>query len=319
MQHGAVTLAREFLNRNGKPDLFLASDILDLSSFLALTREQTARIPSAIYFHENQLAYPWSHKERNVSSQKAFLAAIHLQSALAADAIFFNSDYNRRTFLDGLKEVLTSFSDDTDNESVEQIRKKSSILPLGMNLKALDSEAPEPNRRPLILWNHRWEYDKNPEAFFAMLRELKKRGMDFGLVVLGECPDVVPDIFSQAQVEFFEHIEHWGYVKSRDEYAQWLHRADILPVTSNQDFFGESIAEAIYCGCQPLLPKRLAYPELVPEDFQVFYESQSDLIEQLAQALQEPKPQWMTKLSQSMQRFDWSEQITVYDTALESL
>ena len=29
---------------------------------------------------------------------------------------------------------------------------------------------------PVILWNHRWEYDKNPEFFFNTLSKLKKNG-----------------------------------------------------------------------------------------------------------------------------------------------
>jgi len=40
-----------------------------------------------------------------------------------------------------------------------------------------------------------------------------------------------------------------------------------LPITSNQDFFGGSVVEAIYCGAYPILPRRLTYPELLPKEY----------------------------------------------------
>ena len=60
MHGGAVTLAKKFLESGAKPDPLLVTDMLDLTTFLALTRQKTARLPAAIYFHENQICYPWS-------------------------------------------------------------------------------------------------------------------------------------------------------------------------------------------------------------------------------------------------------------------
>ena len=70
MHGGAVTLARKFNEGEYKPDLILASDMLDLTTFLTLTRRRTAGIPVALYFHENQLAYPWSPDDRDVAQQR---------------------------------------------------------------------------------------------------------------------------------------------------------------------------------------------------------------------------------------------------------
>src|SRR5438034_831936 len=38
------------------------------------------------------------------------------------------------------------------------------------------------SRPPVILWNHRWEFDKNAGAFFAALEALVSRGQEFRLV-----------------------------------------------------------------------------------------------------------------------------------------
>ena len=65
MHGGAITLAESFNNSDWNPDLILCTDMLDLTTFLSLTRKKTKHIPVAIYFHENQISYPWSPKDRD--------------------------------------------------------------------------------------------------------------------------------------------------------------------------------------------------------------------------------------------------------------
>ena len=70
MYGGAVSLARDFEKLNIRPDLILATDMLDLTTFLALTRQETAEIPTAVYFHENQITYPWSPNDEDVKLKR---------------------------------------------------------------------------------------------------------------------------------------------------------------------------------------------------------------------------------------------------------
>ena len=58
MHGGAVTLASAYRESGFAADLLLATDMLDLTTFLALTRDLTAGLPVALYLHENQLTYP---------------------------------------------------------------------------------------------------------------------------------------------------------------------------------------------------------------------------------------------------------------------
>ena len=92
-----------------EPDLLLVSDMLDLTTFLALTRKRTATIPTALYFHENQLSYPWSPNGTNPAQQRAHYAFINYTSALAADAVLFNSGYHLEVFNDQLPDFLKGF------------------------------------------------------------------------------------------------------------------------------------------------------------------------------------------------------------------
>src|SRR5690606_14288183 len=63
MRGGAWDLAERLQHRLNEFDLILASDMLDLNRFLGCLSK---RLPTGIYFHENQLTYPWSKHDRNL-------------------------------------------------------------------------------------------------------------------------------------------------------------------------------------------------------------------------------------------------------------
>jgi len=323
MHGAAVTLAQQLLQRQMQPDLVLATDMLHLPVFLSLTRHRLRDTPVALYFHENQLTYPWSPTDADVQHQRDnHYSFINYASALAADRVFFNSQYHRRSFLEALPEFLQQFPDFQNAETVDTIRRKSEILPLGMDLSKFDDFAfTSQNETPLLLWNHRWEYDKNPELFFETLFALDAEGLDFELVVLGESYRNAPPIFAKAKEKLAYRILHFGYAEDFSSYAHWLWRADIAVTTAVQDFFGGSVVEAIYCQCFPLLPDRLAYPEHVPEELHalVFYESAEELETKLRTLLQQSNyGNYLLVLSNFVKKYDWSIKSFTYDEALES-
>lgn len=325
MHGGAVTLARQFLASGCEPDLLLASDMLDLTTFLALTRKKTARLPTALYCHENQLTYPWSPTDADPGQRRdAHYAFINFSSALAADAVLFNSRYHLESFNQQLPAFLKSFPDQNELESLPLLAAKSAVLPLGLDLQRLDLHRPEQpiaaGKPPLILWNHRWEYDKGPEEFFAALYLLQEEGLDFEVAILGESYRKAPPVFAEAQRRLGERIVQFGYAKDFADYARWLWRADILPVTSTHDFFGASVVQAIYCHCTPLLPRRLAYPEHLPESLQgrFLYDGFDDLLGRLRELLRNPSRE-TGELPAHVARYDWGELAGRYDEIFESL
>lgn len=330
MHGGAVTLARKFLARQNHPDLFLATDMLDLTTFLALTREKTSRIPAAVYFHENQISYPWSPDDRDkVHKRDKHYGFINYTTALAADAVFFNSRFHLRSFQEGLPRLLKHFPDYRELESVKRISRKCSVLPLGLDLEKFDRFRPVlsgnpkdyPSNPPLILWNHRWEYDKNPSDFFRALFLLEKRGLKFNVAVLGENFSKSPDDFEEARRKLGDKVIHFGYALDLADYAGWLFKADILPVTSNQDFFGVSAAEAVYCGCYPLLPKRLSFPDVVPADTfpDNFYESFDELVDKLNTAVLDIHRIRKVDLSDTVKKYSWRIMAPQYDRMFEKV
>lgn len=322
MYGGAVSLAKQFMDSDLMPDLILATDMLDLSTFLALTRRRTHQIPVVLYFHENQITYPWSPTDADVSlgrnNQYGF---INYTSALAADRICFNSGFHREAFLSALPDFLKQFPDHREPQNTELLREKSEILALGLNLNQFDStpEGPKP-KEAVLLWNHRWEYDKDPDLFFKVMYQLAEEGLPFKLVVLGRDYHKMPPVFAEAKDRLQDKILHFGYAESKADYGKWLKIADILPVTNRQDYFGGSIVEAIYCGCYPILPDRLAYPEHIPAPLQKkhLYQNTEELVQKLRSTIRSVEEIRADKSYPNfVGHYDWSILAPQYDGFFE--
>ncbi len=324
MHGGAVELAKQFNEKKETPDLILGTSMLDLTTFMGLTQERSAGIPMAIYFHENQLTYPWSPQDRDKKKKRDnHYSFINYTSALAADQVFFNSEYHKTSFLNALPKFLNQFPDKKGKENVQLIRDKSSVLHLGMDLERFnefrDSDK-EKQSEATILWNHRWEYDKNPEEFFETLFSMKEKDIEFKLIVLGEQNDVNPPIFDEAKERLKEEILSWGYAESFEEYARWLWRADIQLVTSIQDFFGGSVVEAMFCDCFSLLPNRLAYPEHLPDELdREFLYEEGELEARLETAIKSVMGLRKVDYQSIVKKYDWRELIGEYDKNLASV
>ncbi len=317
MQGGAVTLARLFAERKLQPDVILASDMFNLATFRALTRLDAT--PCAVYFHENQLTYPQNSRQRH-GWQYGF---VNYVSALTADVVYFNSVFHQAAFLDELPRMLKHFGDYNELATVEQIRAKAQVLPLGLDLRRFDAHQVDrdPSQPSLILWNHRWEADKNPDLFFAVLYRLANEGIAFRVALAGENFQQEPTNFEQARRELGDRVVHYGYVADFAEYARLLWSADYVVSTANQDFFGIAIAEAMYCGCIPLLPYRLNYPALMPDAFKsACLYSANDLYTLLKRHLQgEISVDNINPLQEFITRFDWQRMAPQYDAALTRL
>ncbi|MDW3645576.1 MAG: DUF3524 domain-containing protein [Bacteroidia bacterium] len=326
MHGGAHSLAVQYLESDFKADLILATDMLDVGLFVALARKKVKDTPVALYFHENQLVYPWSPDDADVSLKRdRHYAFINFSSARVADRVFFNSRYHLEAFFEALPSFLKAFPDQRQLEAIEEIRRKSEVLELGLNLGFFDSFRPGKkvkNKVPVILWNHRWEYDKDPDSFFETLFHLKKEGQEFKLIVAGEAYKRQLPIFDRARKELKEEIVHWGFVENREAYAKLLFQSDIIAVTSLHDFFGVSVVEAIYCGLYPILPQRLAYPEHIPAEFHptYLYQSKEDLFQKLSTLLENPAQiEVEVFLQRVVGRYDWSQISSIYFRVLAGI
>lgn len=260
MRHSAVTFAERIKQRiveGNEWDVIFCSDMLNLAEFLGLSPQSVQKLPAVVYFHENQLTYP----VRCESQRDYHFAMTNMTTALAANSVWFNSTFHRDSFLETLAAFLQKMPDCRPIDAIESIRSKSLVYPPGVKgLSERTQRKPGPLR---ILWAARWEHDKNPEDFFEALKILKAKGVDFRVSVIGQQFQQVPEVFEWAHKHFCRHIDRWGYQKSRPEYENALKEADVFVSTAAHEFFGISAVEACLAGAYPLLPKRLAYPEIL--------------------------------------------------------
>ena len=249
---------REKLNRHY--DLIVATSMTDLATLRGLM-PSLARIPTIVYFHENQFAYPISENHRHKSNIiNAQLNSVF--SALAAHKLLFNSNYNRHTFFSGAQALFRRMPDGVKPNILDQCESNAQTLAVPITLSP--PQMIKKQSSPLeIVWNHRWEYDKQPEIFFQSMLRLSEQGHYFRLHVVGQSFRTVPACFSEAKVQLANHIASWGYLPD-DHYHQILSQAHIVVSTAAHDFQGLSMLEAISRGCVPVAPRRVAYPEYIP-------------------------------------------------------
>lgn len=286
MRHSAITFTgrvERLFNDDMRWDLIFCSDMLNLAEFAGLARREIADLPKVVYFHENQLTYP----VRAGDERDCHFAMTNLTSALAADAVWFNSQFHMDSFLDALVRFLRAMPDHQPKAAIEKIRLKSSVHPPGIEyLRPRRRRKPGPLR---ILWAGRWEHDKNPQDFLEAMTLLKARNVQFRLSVIGQSFRDQPPVFSRARDEFKDLIDHWGYQESREDYRRALYEADVIVSTANHEFFGIGLLEAVSAGVYPLVPERLSYPEIlglrrIEGTEQFFYDGTvHDLSEKLSQ------------------------------------
>ncbi|MGM0952847.1 MAG: tRNA-queuosine alpha-mannosyltransferase domain-containing protein [Pseudomonadota bacterium] len=242
-------------------DLVIATSMVDLASLKGF-HPHLSSTPCLLYMHENQFAFPVSSKQRSSAEPQV----VNLYSAIAADAILFNSAWNEESFLSGAWQFLDKMPDGVPDGLIANLQAKSHVVPVPIEDHLF---APDPGPTnwhcPHLLWNHRWEYDKGPERLLNFLEVLEERRLPFRLSVVGERFRNYPKVFDEIRDRFAGRIEHWGFLESRADYDQLLREADIVASTALHDFQGLSMLEAMASGCVALAPDRLAYREYVPD------------------------------------------------------
>lgn len=242
-------------------DVILCNDMLSVADLRSLMPAGMRDVAIVCYFHENQLTYPISEEQ-----ERDFQYGMtNITSCLAADSVWFNSRFHRDDFLKAVGGLLRKMPDHVPRGIVDSIRRKSAVTPppvdVGPRKLAIGKSANEPLR---LLWCHRWEYDKNPEPFFKTLLRLDEAGYEFELVLVGEQFRTAPPTFESSWARLQGHVTHAGYLPNREDYLAMLARCDVVISTAIQENFGIAVVEAMLAGCQPLLPNRLSYPELIP-------------------------------------------------------
>ena len=331
MRGAAITLARQYAELR-PADVILATDMLDVTTFLALTRWQSPAAPLILYMHENQFTYPLPENdgERRTSQQPGRgneqFGFINLVSMLAADRIVFNSSFHREELLARLPRFLAMMPDQHELDCVERVQARSEVMYPGIQVDDLGTSGGvskhcgEGSQPPLVLWNHRWEYDKNPRAFFTALQRVLEQDVVFQVALCGECPGRIPNSFETGIRALGDQVIHAGFLPRRD-YVAMLRRATVVVSTARHEFYGISVLEAVAAGAIPLVPRRLSYPEVLPQQAhpRCLYVDDDDLAHKLARVLRDPVG-WRVGMdglaAEVMRRHGWDQLASAYDALL---
>ena len=314
MRMGALALSDELDKLEQWPDVFLFSDYVNLPSLMGFTPRLT-QTPSILYFHENQLTYPM----RKGKKRDFEFCAINVLSCLIATKCMFCTRQQMESFLDGIEGFL-KHDDTIDPVSViTQIEDKSTVIPVGIDKAPFDrARANRKNRKgkPLrVVWPHRFEHDKNPDDFFSVLLELADEGLLFEIIACGRTYGDIPPIMIEAKEKLGSRIIQWGFLE-RAKYAEALASSDVVVSTAYQETQGLAVIEAILSGCDPLLPNRLSYPEIIGDELckDHLYQNKSELKRRLRCMMRNPDRVRATSNHHAeMERFCWSNVAPKFD------
>ena len=320
MRHSAVTFAERLKGEDGPLpgsfDALFCTDMLNLAEFRGLAPLWVAQLPAIVYFHENQLTYP----VREERERDLHFAMTNITSCLAADRVWFNSDWHREEFLKALAAFLKKMPDYAEDFPLGALHRDSEVQSPGVETCPCPPGQRQWDAPLRIAWVARWEHDKNPELFFDSLLELDARGIDFRVSILGESFTEIPECFHRAREKLASRIDHLGYAKTRREYWQILSDCDVVVSTARHEFFGIAILEAVSAGCFPLVPDDLAYPETLGRNTaNVFHDcTVKGVAGRLAELAGGAQRKWMTAIP-DVSRYAWRLRAAEMDRRVEEL
>ncbi len=253
-------------------DAIFVTSLMSAADLRALLPAALRNLPLILYMHENQAAYPESpystassestqHGDRDVH-----FALTNLTSILAADRVFWNSQWNLRSYLAGIESLLRRGSDVQVGDVRSRIEARSAVIwpPVEVPEELLAGGVLHNESRPVnVAWPHRWEHDKGPDELLAVAERWSEE-LDLRWTILGERYDEVPRELEDFEKRFRTRINHFGYEPNRNTYLKKLRECDWVLSTARHEFFGIAVVEAMLVGCLPWLPNRLSYPELLP-------------------------------------------------------
>ena len=266
LRSNGMQWAYEEIENLRKPyDLLIATSMVDLSTLRGLVPE-LSNIPTVVYFHENQFAYPAGRQR--TQNMEPILVPIY--SALCADLILFNSQFNRSTFLQGLETLSNKLPEPFPANALKKL-EESLIAPVPLPAWPPRKSSIQESSFLSVVWNHRWEYDKGPQLLLEVIQKSWGEKLPIQFHVVGQQFREQPEEFVKIEALLQSTAQHFGWSPSnfgfladQEAYLNLLYKTDVVLSTALHDFQGLAVQEACLAGCSPIAPNDLVYPEYLP-------------------------------------------------------
>ena len=294
-------------------DLVISSSLVDISVLKGFYKN----FPKVIlYWHESQFEYP--------GKKSGYLGLKDIHNFISSDLNIYNSNFHKNDFFKKAKKELKKFKLPSLGKVLEEKYSSSQIVYPGFDMQSVGSQdvgvgaSPCACPVPTFLWNHRWSKDKDYFMFFSMMRYFKRRDYKFKINIFGESTLVGNKDFLDFKEQMGDYINKFGYLDSKEEYYKEVLSSDIVISTAIEENFGISMVESMYSGLTPVLPTRLSYPELIPEEShnQVLYKDYNDAIEKIKNILDNNA---YLNLSKYMEKYDIKKSIQGFDEIIQMI
>ena len=257
----SLTLSHDISLRE-EYDLVIATSMADLSALKGMC-PPLQNVPAILYFHENQFAYP----DTGASAHLLERQITSLYSAIAADRLVFNSNFNKDTFLSGVDDLLARMPDGVPPEIVASLDNKSLVIAVALRPQTASPAQTSPVFS--MVWNHRWEQDKGVVRLEMLVRKLLNTSIEFQFHLIGQKFRKIPVEIRRtlAMLRSENKLGEEGFVEDRDSYIALLNSSHLVLSTAQQEFQGLAVLEAMQAGCIPVVPDGLSYREFVPAEY----------------------------------------------------
>ncbi|XP_041929832.1 glycosyltransferase-like domain-containing protein 1 isoform X2 [Alosa sapidissima] len=239
--------------------VLLASSVLNLAELVAL-RPDLGRLRKVLYFHENQLIYP-VRKAQERDFQYGYNQVL---SCLVADSVLFNSTFNMESFLTSMSSFFKAIPDHRPKDLDCLIRSKCQVLHFPIRFPDVTRFLPEHKLRRRATGSHMscatgvpqdissHGHLSVPASSSSEVSSTSEEGPvpseQQGAVLTQEPQRVTAD---QQPPSCPPQGSHTGPQPQPPLHIVWPHRW----------------LEAVHCGCYPLCPKALVYPEIFPAEY----------------------------------------------------
>ncbi|XP_072882038.1 tRNA-queuosine alpha-mannosyltransferase isoform X2 [Hemitrygon akajei] len=299
--------------------VLFTSSVLNLAELVAL-RPDLAKLKKVLYFHENQLVYP-VRKSQERDFQYGYNQVI---SCLVADVVVFNSAFNMESFLTGIGPFMKLIPDHRPKDLEKLIRPKCRVLyfpirfpdvtrflpahklcqtPQMTGVQDIDDGEGLDGLIALQKYKHDNELMRNSSSVLEPHPAEKQEGLSSPSESLEELKHIKKSEGTSAY-HGGEDKEHLAFnlcsrlsCNSEENYnvaSQYKPLHIVWP---------HRWLEAVHCGCHPLCPKALVYPEIFPEMY--LYATAQQLFKKLQNFCKRPDLIRRKPVEVNLARFSW--------------